>query len=73
VNSCTCPNAFDWWGPDGYLEDVITVEDLKTYRQPWTVKHYWQRRPDIDMQEYACEDNRRPDAEGQQTTVTAPR
>ena len=60
-------------GAGRYLEDVITVEDLKTYRQPWTVKHYWQRRPDIDMQEYACEDNRRPDAEGQQTTVTAPR
>lgn len=52
-------------GDGQYLEDVITVEDPKVYRRPWTVKHYWQRRPDIDVQEYACEDNRRRDAEGQ--------
>ena len=29
--------------------------------------------PDIDLQEYACEDNRRRDAEGQDTTGTTPR
>jgi hypothetical protein len=43
----------------------MTIDDPKTYRQAWTVTRHWQRRPDIDMQEYACTDNRRPDAEGQ--------
>ncbi len=52
-------------GGGQYLEDVITVEDPKVYRKPWTVRRYWQRRPDIDVQEYACNDNSRPDAEGQ--------
>ena len=54
-------------GGGQYLEDVITVEDPKVYRKPWTVTRYWQRRPDIDLQEYACTDNRRRDAEGQET------
>ena len=52
-------------GGGDYLEDTITVDDSKTYNKPWTVTRYWQRRPDIDLQEYACTDNRRPDAEGQ--------
>ena len=52
-------------GGGDYLEDTMTVDDPKTYRKPWTVTRYWQRRPDIDVQEYACTDNRRPDAEGQ--------
>jgi len=55
-------------GDGQYLEDEITVDDPKTYRSPWTVTRYWQRRPDIDMQEYACTDNRRRDAEGQDDT-----
>ena len=38
--------------------------DPKTYTRPFTVKHYWQRRPDLDVLEYFCADNRRPDAEG---------
>jgi hypothetical protein len=57
-------------GEGQYLEDEITVNDPKTYRTPWTVKRYWQRRPDIDMQEYACTDNRRRDAEGQEAPGT---
>jgi hypothetical protein len=52
-------------GDGDYLESTMTVDDPKTYRKPWTITRYWQRRPDIDMQEYACTDNRRPDAEGQ--------
>jgi hypothetical protein len=51
-------------GNGEYLEDVMTVTDLKTYTRPFTVKHYWQRRPDLDVLEYSCADNRRPDAEG---------
>jgi hypothetical protein len=53
-------------GGGQYLEDVVTVEDPKAYRTPWTVTRYWQRRPDIDLQEYACSDNRRREAEGQE-------
>ncbi len=53
-------------GNGQYLEDEITVDDPKTYTKQWTVKRYWQRRPDIDLQEYACTDNSRRDAEGQE-------
>ena len=59
-------------GGGQYLENVITVEDPKTYRKPWTVTRYWQRRPDIDIQEYACTDNSRRDAEGQEGAGTPP-
>jgi len=53
-------------GDGQYLENEITVNDPKTYLKPWTVKRYFQRRPDIDLQEYACTDNSRRDAEGQE-------
>jgi len=52
-------------GKGDYLEDAMTIEDPKTYRKPFSVKHYWQRRPDLDLYEYVCDDNARPDAEGQ--------
>jgi len=51
-------------GGGEYLEDEITITDPKTYKRPFTVKHYWQRRPDLEPLEYFCSDNRRPDAEG---------
>lgn len=51
-------------GGGEYLEDEITVTDLKTYTRPFTVKRYWQRRSDLDVLEYFCADNRRPGAEG---------
>jgi len=41
------------------LEDEITIDDPKTYTQPFTVKHYFQKRPDLDMLEYYCEENPR--------------
>ena len=51
-------------GGGEYLEDEITVTDLKTYTRPFTVKHYWQRRPDLDVLEYFCDDdNRRYEAD----------
>jgi hypothetical protein len=59
-------------GDGQYLEDEITVDDPKTYLRPWTVKRYWQRRSDIDLQEYACTDNRRRDAEGQEDPGAPP-
>ena len=53
-----------------YLEDAITIEDPKADLKPVSGKRYWQRRPDIDMQEYVCDGNRRQDDEGQ-APVTA--
>jgi hypothetical protein len=41
------------------LEDEITINDPKTYTEPVVLKHYFQRRPDIDMLEYFCNENPR--------------
>jgi len=46
-------------GGGEYLEDEITVTDLKTYTRPFTVKHYWRRRADLDVLEYFCDDDNR--------------
>jgi hypothetical protein len=46
-------------GGGQYLEDEITVTDPKTYTRQFTVKHYWQRRPDLDVLEYFCDDENR--------------
>jgi hypothetical protein len=43
------------------LEDELDVVDPKTYTEPVVLKHYFQRRPDIDMLEYYCNDNPRDD------------
>jgi len=43
------------------LEDELTINDPKTYTEPLILKHYFQRRPDIDMLEYYCSDNSRDD------------
>ena len=43
------------------LEDEITIEDAKYYTEKVVMKHYFQRRPDIDMLEYFCGDNPRRD------------
>ena len=43
------------------LEDELTINDPKTYTEPLILKHYFQRRPDIDMLEYYCSDNPRDD------------
>jgi hypothetical protein len=44
------------------LEDEMTITDPKAYTAPIVVKHYWQRRPDIEVLEYFCND--RPRASG---------
>jgi hypothetical protein len=51
-------------GGGDYLEDELTIDDPKTYKRPFKVKHYWQRRGDLEALEYFCADNRRPEAEG---------
>jgi hypothetical protein len=43
------------------LEDELDIADPKTYTEPVILKHYFQRRPDIDMLEYYCNENPRDD------------
>jgi hypothetical protein len=45
------------------LEDEMTITDPKAYTAPIIVKHYWQRRPDIDVLEYVCNERPRPEDE----------
>ena len=45
------------------LEDEMTITDPRFYTAPVVVKHYWQRRPDIDVLEYFCGEAPRPDDE----------
>jgi hypothetical protein len=45
------------------LEDDMTITDPKMYTSPLSVKHYWQRRPDLEVLEYFCGDKPRPDDE----------
>jgi hypothetical protein len=45
---------------DELLEDELAINDPKFYTEPVVLKHYFQRRPDIDMLEYFCGDNPRP-------------
>jgi hypothetical protein len=43
---------------------IDTFEPTLSTTEVANVKRYWQRRPDIDVQEYACADNSRRDAAG---------
>ena len=45
------------------LEDEMTITDPINYTAPIVVKHYWQRRPDIEVLEYYCGEKPRPDDE----------
>jgi hypothetical protein len=45
------------------LEDEMTITDPKNYTAPLVVKHYWQRRPDIDILEYVCGERPRSEDE----------
>ena len=44
------------------LEDELTISDPKAYTAPLILKHYFQRRPDIEMLEYFCNENPRDDS-----------
>jgi hypothetical protein len=50
------------------LEDEMTITDPKNYTAPLVVKHYWQRRPDIEVLEYVCGD--RPRSEDEVNTTS---
>src|SRR4051794_34508203 len=45
------------------LEDEMTITDPKNYTAPIVVKHYWQRRPDINVLEYVCGERPRSEDE----------
>jgi hypothetical protein len=51
------------------LEDEMTITDPKIYTSPFVIKHYWQRRPDIEVLEYVC--GERPRAEDEVNTTPA--
>ena len=46
------------------LEDKITIDDPIVYTRPYTITRYWRRSPDINMMEYICSENLRPQDEG---------
>jgi hypothetical protein len=48
-----------------FLEGTFTVEDPKNYTGSFTSRRVLERRPDLEMQEYYCQDNRRQADEGQ--------
>lgn len=45
------------------LEDEMTITDPRNYTEPIVVKHYWQRRPDIEVLEYVCGERPRSEDE----------
>jgi len=45
------------------LEDEMTITDPKNYTAPIVVRHYWQRRPDIEVLEYVCGERPRSEDE----------
>jgi hypothetical protein len=51
-------------GDGNLLEVNMTITDPKTYTRPFTSTGYFERRPDIDVQEYYCADNIRTRDEG---------
>jgi len=44
-----------------YLEDELTIDDPAIYQQPYKLKRYWRRAPELDMLEYICTENMRPE------------
>jgi hypothetical protein len=51
-------------GNGNILEVTRTITDPKTYLRPFSNTVYLERRPDIDVQEYYCNDNERTKDEG---------
>ena len=43
----------------GILEDDITVDDPMVYEKPWSMTKRYRYRPDLNLEEYVCEDNNR--------------
>ena len=45
------------------LEDVITINDPKTYTKPWSTRVTYRRQPGLRLKEYVCTDSN-PEAAG---------
>ena len=43
----------------GILEDMVTLDDPVYYTKPWVARVHLQWRPDLQLQEYVCEENNR--------------
>lgn len=43
----------------GILVDEITIDDPTVYEGPWKVTHQYRYRPDLNLEEYVCEENNR--------------
>lgn len=43
----------------GILQDDITVDDPTVYEKPWSMTKRYRYRPDLNLEEYVCEDNNR--------------
>ncbi|HZJ34336.1 MAG TPA: hypothetical protein VFD21_22370 [Vicinamibacterales bacterium] len=54
------------------LEDEMTITDPKAYTEPLVIKHYWQRRPDIEVLEYVCNERPRDSGDVIQTKEGGP-
>jgi hypothetical protein len=51
------------------LEDIITVDDPKVFTKPWSYKIEFNRRPDVRLMEYICDNNLDVGPEGQPVAV----
>ena len=47
-----------------YLEVEVTLEDPVLYTRPMTIRRYLRRAPELQMYEYVCAENQRPEDEG---------
>ncbi len=43
----------------GILEDNITVDDPVVYQKPWSMTKHYRYRPELNLEEYVCEENNR--------------
>jgi hypothetical protein len=51
------------------LEDTITVDDPKVFTKPWSYKILLDRRPDVRLMEYICDNNLDVGTEGQPIAI----
>jgi hypothetical protein len=52
------------------LEDVITIDDPKTYTKPWSTRVTYRRQPGLRLKEYVCTDSN-PEASRARSTCVA--
>ena len=53
----------------GIMEDMVTMNDPVYYTKPWVARVHLQWRPDLQLQEYVCEENNRNIAVGGRATA----